>query len=256
MFNSIMTSRSGMNANQDRLDAISNNLANSSTPGYKKIEVGFKDLLSESLDRQGYPIYDKNASMGTGVKTTNWFRDNTQGSLSETGLETDMMIEGKGYFKLTDTDGKDVYTRDGGFQIDKNQQLVDKEGRRVEINYVDGRSSDNVKFEKDNLNIDTSGNISIIENGAYTKVAQIPMYTAVGDQSFKSIGDNLFVPADGAQVQQTTTSLVHQGYLERSNVDMASEFTDMIVTQRAFQLSSKGLQTSDEMWGMVNNLRK
>lgn len=256
MLNAIMTSRSGLNANQDRLDAISNNLANSTTTGYKKVEVGFKDLLSENLDRQGYPIYDKTASMGTGVKTTNWFRDNTQGSLKETGLSTDMMIEGQGYFKLTDTDGNYVYTRDGGFKIDKSQQLVDSDGRKLELNYVNGRSADNVKFDKNKMNIDTSGNISILENGSYSKVAEIPIFTAVGDQSFNSIGNNLFVPSDGAQVQQTTTSLIQQGYLENSNVDTATEFTDMIVTQRAFQLSSKALTTSDEMWGMVNNLRK
>ena len=101
MFNSIMASRSGMNASQDKLDAISENLANVSTYGYKKVDVSFKDLLSEKVDRLGTPIYDKDSSNGTGVKTTNWFRNDTQGPLIDTGLSTDLSLEGEGYFKLT-----------------------------------------------------------------------------------------------------------------------------------------------------------
>lgn len=256
MFNSIMASRSGMNSSQDKLDAISENLANVSTYGYKKVNVSFKDLLSEKVDRLGTPIYDKDSSNGTGVKTTNWFRNDTQGPLIDTELSTDLSLEGEGYFKLTDTDGKDVYTRDGAFKVGENQELVDANGRRLQLNYLNGRNASNVKFSDNNFNVDTNGNISVLENGVYNVVANVPIYKGVSINSFNSIGDNLFVPANGAQITQSTNTLVHQKYLESSNVDVAKEMTDMIVTQRAFQLCSKALTTSDEMWGMVNNMRK
>ena len=89
MLRTIWTSKTGLNAQQVKLDTISNNLANSGTMGYKRVDVGFKDLLNESLDRKGYPVNDKDASMGTGVRTTEWYRDNTQGFLTDTGLPTD-----------------------------------------------------------------------------------------------------------------------------------------------------------------------
>lgn len=256
MLRTIWTSKTGMNAQQIKLDTIGNNLANSGTKGYKRVDVGFKDLLSESLNRQGYPINDKNATMGTGVKTTEWFRDNTQGFLSDTGLSTDLAIDGEGYFRLRQPDGSYVYTRDGSFQVDKLGRLVDTRGNKVSLNYVNGRSEENTVLNASRLLIDTSGSVYSKEGDTFIKVAEIPLYTAVGNDAFVSIGDNLFVPTQGAQLNLSTNADMHQGFLEGSNVDVGSEFTDMIVTQRAFQLSSKSLETADEMWGMINNMRR
>ena len=87
MFRTLCTSKSGLNANQIKLDTIGNNIANSTTMGYKRVDVGFQDLLNESLNRKGYPTIDKDAAMGTGVKTSEWFRDNAQGNLNETGYK-------------------------------------------------------------------------------------------------------------------------------------------------------------------------
>ncbi|MDV4149681.1 flagellar hook-basal body complex protein [Clostridium sp. AL.422] len=255
MLRTIWTAKTGMNANQDKLDAISNNIANSNTMGYKKIEVGFKDLLSESLDRAGNPINDKDSVIGTGTKTSEWYRDNTQGSLQETMLSTDLSIDGQGYFKITTSDGNELYTRDGSFAIDGSGKLVDKRGNKVELKYLNGYSENNVVFNKNNFLVDKKGQIYIKDGGNFTQVAEIPIYSAVGDRAFISVGDNLFSPATGVQVQRTNNFDIYQGALEGSNVDIATEFSDMILTQRAFELSSRGISTADEMWGMINNMR-
>lgn len=255
MLRTLWTARSGMNANQDKLDAISNNLANSTTMGYKKIEVGFKDLLTESLDRMGTPINDKDAVIGTGTRTSEWYRDNSQGMLQETLRGTDLSIDGSGYFKIISSDGGEAYTRDGAFAIDANGKIVDNRGNKLELNYLNGYSENNVVFNKDNFLVDKKGQVYIKDRDNFIQVAEIPLYTAVGDRAFLSIGENLFTPAQGVEVQRTTNFDIYQGSLEGSNVDIATEFSEMILTQRAFELSSRGITTADEMWGMVNNMR-
>ncbi|PRR83958.1 flagellar hook-basal body complex protein [Clostridium vincentii] len=256
MFTTLSTSKSGLNAQQTKLDTIGNNLANSTTVGYKRVDVGFQDLLNQSLNRQGIPTLNEDISMGTGVRTSDAFRDNTQGSFTESGVTTDLAIEGQGYFKVTQADGSEVYTRDGAFKIDRLAKVVDGRGNKLEIEYVEGRSEENCNFTTDNLLVDSDGSVYIKENGAVNKVGEIPVYSALGDSSFASIGDNLFVPTAGSNVERTANVIIHQGLLEGSNVDITTEFTDMIVTQRAFQLCAKGVTTADEMWGMVNNMRR
>ena len=249
MLRTLWTGKTGMNANQDKLDAISNNIANSTTMGYKKIDVGFKDLLTESLDRNGIPLNDKDSVIGTGTRTSEWFRDNSQGMLQETLRSTDLSIDGLGYFKIISDNGQEAYTRDGALAIDSRGRLVDNRGNKLELNYLNGYSEDNVVFNKDNFLVD------IKDKGNFIQVAEIPVYTAVGDRAFLSIGDNLFTPSPGVEVQRTTDFDIYQGSLEGSNVDIATEFSEMILTQRAFELSSRGVKTADEMWGMINNMR-
>ncbi|MDZ7548964.1 flagellar basal body rod C-terminal domain-containing protein, partial [Clostridium perfringens] len=116
-------------------------------------------------------------------------------------------------------------------------------------------SENNVVFNKNNFLVDKKGQVYIKDKGNFVQVAEIPVYTAVGDRAFLSIGDNLFTPSPGVQVQRTADFDIYQGALEGSNVDVATEFADMIVTQRAFELSSRGVRTADEMWGMLNNMR-
>lgn len=255
MLRALWTSKTGLAAQQDRLDLISQNISNSSTTGYKQMTSGFKDLYSESLDRLGYPIKDKNATTGTGVRTTNWYENSKQGALQSTGQATDLAIEGEGnYFRLTNARGEKVYTRDGSFQIDSAGKLVDSNGNRLDIEYANGK--ENTFLNGSNMSINSSGEIyQKNNNNEYEYIGKINTYTAVGSSAFITIGDNLYVPSEGARVTQGNAK-IHQGYLEASNVDLAQEFTDMIVAQRAFQLSSKALQTADELWGDVNNMRK
>lgn len=255
MLTTLWTSKSGLNANQEKLDVISNNIANVNTTGYKKVNAGFKDLISSSLDEWGNPLNDKTATVGSGVKAGNFTKDNSQGGLQTTNQKTDLALDGNGYFKVISSNGTEYYTRDGSFKLDSYGRLVTANGNILEVQYANGYSQNNTGLTADNFTINKKGEIFAENNGNFEKVGEIAVYTAVGNDAFTSVGDNLFKELNGVQVYRTLDADIYQGYLEVSNVDLSQEMTDMIVTQRAFQLSSKGITAADEMWEMINNLR-
>jgi flagellar basal-body rod protein FlgG len=260
MLRVLWTSKTAMMANTEKMDAISNNLANVGTEGYKKVDLSFEDLVGESLDRLGYPaskdsIAKDANSTGTGVKTSNWTRDNSQGSLTETDNPGDLAIDGDGYFQLTTPSNKTVYSRAGSFQVDSSGRLTDSGGNLLNINYDKGFNSSNVKFTNDNFQITEKGEIVIKDKDSSKKVGKIDLYNVIGANGFLSAGSNLYVPDNNAQVFKSTNGAIRQGFTENSNVDVATEMTDMIVTQRAFELASKGIKAADDMWGIANNLR-
>ena len=262
-----------MSAQQEKLDSISNNIANVNTEGYKKVNVTFKDLVYETLNRSGYPTSEANGASsinGTGVRTSEWVRDTKQGNLTETGESTHFAIDGKGYFqvglpeKSAYGSTKMAYTRSGTFNIDRDGSLVDKNGNKLTIDFYDNILPEDKLFTKDNFKIDKNG-VVLITGGLGTKeVGRIPLYNSAGHDSLKSIGNSLYVvntenvngievPVEKPYVVQDSS--IMQGFLELSNVDLTNEMTEMIITQRAFELSSKAMKTADEMWGMTNNLR-
>ncbi|PRR78713.1 Flagellar basal-body rod protein FlgG [Clostridium liquoris] len=249
--------RSAMMAQQEKLDCISNNLANVNTEGYKSEDVTFQDLMYESLQRRGYPVNegkDKNLITGSGVKAGNWIRDNKQGNLTNTGINTDLAIDGPGYFRVVNSNGDFRYIRSGSFNVDNKGNLVDKNGNKLYMEYK-GRKPE---FTQDNFIIKEDGTVSIKENnnGVTTirEVGKINIYNAIGQDAFISVGDNLYMPKNGVNPTATDSSIM-QGYIEGSNVDIAKEMTDMIMAQRAFEFGSKAVKAADDMWGMVNNLR-
>lgn len=263
MLRVLWSSRSAMSAQQEKLDSISNNIANVNTEGYKRTDVNFRDLVYESLNRKGYPNSEENALNsynGTGVRTGDWIRDTKQGNLSETSVTTDLAIDGQGYFEVLlpelneDGTNKKAYTRNGSFNIDSTGNLVDKNGNRLNINFNADVSSQDRVLTKDNFTVDEQGNIRKKNGNTLDVIGKINLYNVLGDNSLKSIGNNLFV-ADTETPYLSQNNSIRQGFLELSNVDLSKEMTDMIITQRAFQLSSKAMTTADEMWGMANNLR-
>ena len=255
MFNIFATAQSGMNAYQEKIDFLSNDLVNSSTTGYKSTDVGFKDLLTESLDRKGTPLVNKKAITGTGVKLGTNYATNKQGNLLTTGGKTDLAIDGTGYFALQQDDGNVVYTRDGSFKIDTNGTLVDSNGKKVYIQYENGASEGNPALKSDNISIDQEGGITMKVGEEMTKIGSIPIFTAIGDKGFIPLGNNCFTPSSDAQVTVSNNYTVVQGALEASNVDTGEVFSDLILTQRAFQLSSKAITAADDMWSMINSMR-
>ncbi len=262
MLRAIWNSVSAMNAQQDKLNSISNNLANVDTVGYKKENVEFNDLVYETLNRKGYPTNPNgtNTINGTGVKATEWIRDNTQGPIQQTGLKTDMAIDGDGYFKVTLGNGTAAYERAGSFTVDRNGNLVDSNGNKLEVNLTAEGSSlfnSGMVFKDNNFKVDEkTGQIYMNVGNQSILYGRINIYNAVGQDSMKSIGDNLYQPANNVQMNINTKAHVIQGYLEQSNVDLGREITDMIMAQRSFELASKGLTTSDEMWGLINSMKR
>lgn len=255
MINVFSTAKSGMSAYQEKLDYLSNDLVNSTTTGYKSTDVGFKDLLTETLDRKGTPLKDKTAANGTGVKLGMNYIKNKQGNLITTGTNTDLAIDGKGYFAAYQSDGSIAYTRDGNFKIDTQGDLVDTSGNRVLINYEPGFAQGSPELVADSLSIDQNGGISMMIDEQSIKIGTIPIFTAVGDKSFIQIGNNYFIPTDDAEVVLSNDYSVRQGFLEASNVDSGEIFTEMILSQRAFQLNSKSITVADDLWGMINSMR-
>jgi len=255
MINVFSTAKSGMNAYQEKIDYISNDLANLSTTGYKSTDIGFKDLLTEKLDRKGTPLNDKTAINGTGVRLGINYSNNKQGSLLNTGVQTDLAIDGKGYFAAYQSDGSIAYTRDGSFKVDADGVLVDAQGNRVYIDYEEGAAQGEPALVGKDMTINSKGEISMKIGEEMVPIGSIKVFTAVGDKSFMPKGNNYFVPADDAEVTLSDDYDVVQGFLEGSNVDASECFTDMILSQRAFQLNSKALTVADDLWGMINNMR-
>jgi flagellar basal-body rod protein FlgG len=255
MFNIFAAAKSGMSAYQEKLDYLSNDLANVDTTGYKSTDVGFKDLLAESLDRNGTPIVNKTAVSGTGVKLGEDYATNSQGNIKTTGKKTDLTINGEGYFALSQSDGSIVYTRDGSFQIDSNGTLTSSNGNKVYIQYENGFSEGNPALKSDNMSIDSDGGITVKNAGQEVKIGTISVFTAIGDKSFIHAGNNCFTPSAGAQVTLSNNYNIVQGALEGSNVDTTEEFSDIILTQRAFQLNSKAMTVADDLWSMINGMR-
>jgi flagellar basal-body rod protein FlgG len=269
----LWSSRSAMSAQQEKLDSISNNIANVNTEGYKKVDVTFKDLVYETLNRSGNPISEANGVSsinGTGVRTAEWIRDTRQGSLTETSESTNLAIDGQGYFQVElpqkNADGsiKTAYTRSGAFNIDRSGTLVDKNGNKLTVDFYDNALPEDKLFTKNNFKIDEKGVILKTDELGTKEVGRINLYNVAGQGTLKAIGSNLYaintesvngieVPVEKPYVVQDSS--IRQGFLELSNVDLTKEMTEMIMTQRAFELSSKAMKTADEMWGMSNNLR-
>lgn len=265
MLRALWSSRSAMNAQQEKLDSISNNIANANTIGYKREDVSFQDLVYETLNRKGTPTSGNNPDKlinGTGVKATNWVRDNSQGNLRETDVKTDLAIDGDGFFRVTLQDGSKAYERSGSFNIDSKGSIVDKNGNRLDIDLTEEGTSmldSGASFTSDNFTVKENGEVyaAVDNNGTKSDVlyGKINIYNPIGQNSLSSVGENLYVPNPGVTMNGVTDANIMQGFVEESNVDVGKEMTDMIVAQRAFELSSKSLKTADDMWGLINSMK-
>lgn len=251
MYNIMNNSITGMSANQGKIDIISNNIANSQTVGYKKLDSGFLDLYTDTLSRQSYPHNGDNLITGTGVKLSSATRNLTQGALKETGINTEIAIDGDGYFRVISNDGTYKYTRNGEFSFDSNGKLVDDSGNILDITYNQGINGQGLNLSNGDLTISNNGQVFLNKQS----VGSITLYMPQGNNDFTSVGDNLFALNDGATLTTVENPKLHQGYIEMSNVSMQAEMTDLIMAQRAFQFNSRAMQSTNEMWEMINNLR-
>lgn len=249
MYNIMHNSKSGMLSSQSNIDLISNNITNSQTVGYKKLDANFLDLYQESLHKNSYPTNSTSVRTGTGSRISQATRNYEQGAIKETKINTNLAIDGDGFFRVMRSDGSYAYTRNGEFNLDSTGKLVDDKGNILDIQPLNGNGK-NINLKNGDLSIHKNGEIYLDNN----KVGVINLYQPKGDADFVSVGDNLFT-AKPTNVEVVQNKSILQGHVEMSNVNMQDEMVNLIMAQRSFQYNSKGIQVGDDMWSMVNNLQ-
>lgn len=260
MIRSLWIARTGLDAQQTQLDVISNNLANVSTTGFKRSRAVFEDLLYQTLRQPGAQSTQQTQissglQIGTGVRPVATERIHTQGNLQQTGNGLDVAIQGEGFFQIQLPDGTTAYTRDGSFQLDNQGQIVTASGYPLSPAIVLPNDTLSMTIGKD-------GTVSVQQSGqvAPTQVGTIQLATFVNPGGLQSAGENLFLEtaSSGTPTANTPGSngagVLNQNYVETSNVNVAEELVQMITTQRAYELNSRAIQTSDQMLGRLTQL--
>jgi len=260
MINSLWISKTGMEAQQTQLDVISNNLANVSTNGFKRANAVFEDLMYQNLRQVGANSTEQSQlptglQVGLGVRTVSTTRSFAQGSLQQTSNALDVAIKGNGFFQVTMPDGTLGYTRDGSFQVNAQGQLVNATGLPV-------ASGVTIPANAQSVTISADGTVSVLTQGntAPQQVGTIALANFVNPAGLEPRGQNLYgETAASGQPQQGTAGLnglgsLMQGYVETSNVNVVQELVTMIQTQRAYEMNSKAVQTSDQMLQKLGQL--
>jgi flagellar basal-body rod protein FlgG len=249
-----------MTAQQLNMDVISNNLANVNTAGFKKSRADFQDLLyqvsraagTESVNGDEVPT---GIQVGLGTRSAAVQKIFTTGDLQQTGNDLDLAIEGNGFFRVLMPDGEEAYTRSGAFKKDGTGRMVTSDGYPLEPQIV-------IPENATRLSITEDGAVNVYLDGEAepNQIGTIELTTFSNPAGLEAIGRNLLLetpvsgaPVDGIPGQEGFGALA-QGFLEGSNVNIMEEMVGMITTQRAYEINSKAIQTSDQMLQMVNNL--
>lgn len=240
MLEGLYSAAAGMQAQQEQLDAISNDLANVSTTGYKSERVAFSDLLYNEVDEAGTVTTD-----GAGAKAQVIGRSAAQGTIKTTGEPLDLAIEGEGYFEVTQPNGQIALTRDGAFTVDASGTIVDAEGDRLNpsIKLPAGVSPSEVSIAPDGT----------VTAGTRT-LGQIKLVTVTAPEHLLAAASKL-LPSAASGTPHAAGGDIRQGALEESNVNVASAMAQMVSTQRAYQLTSTAIQTENQMMSIANQLR-
>ncbi|MBN2040666.1 MAG: flagellar basal-body rod protein FlgG [Spirochaetes bacterium] len=264
MLRSLWTGASGMIGQQFNIDTISNNLSNVNTTGYKKVRAEFEDLIYQTVLMAGTPATEitevpTGIQVGHGVKTAATQKMFQQGSLQSTENKLDLALEGEGFFKVQLYDGSIAYTRDGSFKLDSNRQVVTSNGYLLEPQIILPEN-----FIMNTLSISQDGRVTvgIVGEEDPIDVGQLEITRFVNPAGLQSIGGNLFktTPASGEEIPgqpgMDGMAKTHQGFLEMSNVKVVEEMVNMIVAQRAYEINSKSIQTSDSMLATAIGLKR
>jgi flagellar basal-body rod protein FlgG len=260
MLRSLWISKTGMEAQQLQLDNISNNLANVATNGYKKSHAQFEDLIYQNLRQSGAASSDQTQlptglQVGLGVTPVSTARDFSQGSLQQTGNNFDVAISGNGFFQVTMPDGTTAYTRDGSFKVDANGQLVTSNGYAIQPGIT-------IPAQAQSVSIAADGTVTATLPGQATPatLGQVQLAGFTNPAGLDPKGENLYAetassgtPTAGAPGSNGLGKL-QQGFVETSNVNVVEELVSMITTQRAYELNSKAIQTSDQMLQRLGQL--
>ena len=252
----------GMEAQQLSLNVISNNIANVNTAGYKQNKIEFQDLLYQNPRPVGGEtgagnIVPVGIELGNGTKVVSTGKVFSQGNLKNTENEFDFAIDGVGFFEIERADGTSAYTRDGAFKRGPNGEVTTSDGLPV-LNGPNNLPPDGV-----GIFVDPSGTVNVqLGDGTIQQAGQFQIIRFNNPAGLKSLGGNLYIetpasgPPEAGQPNENGFGSIKQGYLEMSNVNVVEEMVNMIVAQRAYEINAKSIQTSDEMMGRVNQLKR
>ncbi|MEO6562093.1 MAG: flagellar basal-body rod protein FlgG [Nitrosospira sp.] len=253
MIRSLWISKTGLDAQQTQMDVIANNLANVSTNGFKRSRAVFEDLLYQTLRQPGAQSSQQTQlpsglQVGTGVRPVATERVFTQGNLQQTGNSKDVAIQGQGFFQVLMPDGTTSYTRDGSFQSDSQGQLVTSSGYQIQPNIT-------IPVNALSITVGRDGTVSITQPGstAPVEVGTLQLATFINPVGLQSVGENFYVETFASGPPNINSpgidgaGVLNQGYVETSNVNVVEELVNMIQTQRAYEINSKAIQTSDQM---------
>ncbi|MBX7137147.1 MAG: flagellar basal-body rod protein FlgG [Oligoflexia bacterium] len=262
MIRALYTAATGMNAQETNIDVISNNLANVNTTGFKKSRADFQDLFYQYVVEPGAPTSattnnPSGVQIGLGVKTASVQKIFAQGDLTSTGNQLDLAIEGDGFFQVTLPDGSTSYSRAGTFRLDDTGQIVTPDGYAVSPGIT-------VPPDALSVSIGQDGTVSVRQPGSATAtdVGQLTGVRFPNNAGLRATGRNLYeeTSSSGAPVSgvfgENGFGRVSQGFLETSNVSVVGEVVGLITAQRAYEASSKGISTADEMLGQAINLKR
>ncbi|NLD56335.1 MAG: flagellar basal-body rod protein FlgG [Burkholderiaceae bacterium] len=260
MIRSLWIAKTGLDAQQTQMDTISHNLANVGTNGYKRSHAIFEDLVYQNLRQVGgqdtaETTLPTGLQLGTGVRPVATGRNFAQGNLQQTSNPFDLAISGNGFFPLQLPDGTTGYTRDGAFHVDAQGQLVNSNGLPMSPPIV-------VPPNATSITIGSDGTITAMLAGQQnaTQIGQVQLATFMNPAGLDPRGQNVFLETDASGTPTLATpgvngaGMVQQGYVETSNVNVVEELVAMIQTQRAYEINSKAIQTSDQMLAKVSQL--
>jgi len=259
MIQSLYSGATGMDAQQLNLNTIANNLANANTNGFKKSRIEFQDLLYDQsraagADAGAGTVVPSGVQVGTGSRVVSTAKVFTQGQLTQTGQNYDLAINGDGFFQVQRPDGTYAYTRDGALQLDNNGKIVTADGMPV-LGFQAVPAGTSSFSVSSNGQVTTQG-----PNGSQSYTVQLSRFA--NPAGLNSLGGNVYqetpasgTPETGSPSQNGFGSIV-QGSLEGSNVNIVQEMVNMIQAQRAYEINSKSVQTSDEMLQNANNMKK
>jgi flagellar basal-body rod protein FlgG len=259
MIPALWAAKTGLDAQQTRMTVISNNLANVNTTGFKQGRAIFQDLLYQNVRQVGANTSQDTRAptglhLGTGVRVVATEKLYTQGSMTATGKSLDLAVQGRGFFQVLLPDGSTAYSRDGSFQMDAQGQMVTNTGYQLQppISIPDNATS---------VTVGADGTVSatLANASTPTQIGQIQLVDFVNAAGLQPRGENLLLESASSGPPQVGTpglnglGTVVQGSLESSNVNVVEELVSMIETQRAYEMNSKAISSTDQMLGYLTN---
>ncbi|MBF8177135.1 MAG: flagellar basal-body rod protein FlgG [Burkholderiaceae bacterium] len=260
MIRSLFIAKTGLDAQQTQMDVISNNLANVSTSGFKRSRAVFEDLLYQNIRQPGAASSQQTQlpsglQIGTGVRPVATERIHSQGNLQLTSNSKDMAILGDGFFQVMMPDGTTAYTRDGSFQTDNQGQMVTSSGFPIQPAIVIPANATAISISRDGI-----VSVTVPGTTGQTEVGSLQLATFINPAGLESKGENLYVETTASGNPTTNNpgtngaGYVKQNYVETSNVNVVEEMVNMIQTQRAYEINSKAITTSDQMLQRLTQL--